>query len=180
MKKFFCTAILMIAAYTTCVAQEYETLEVDDDYKVLGIVKCENTKNQLYDATLEWVERNVRNYQNLRIREDKERGLVRFSWQCPFSHTVKLNTSSISYNGKVTFVCSVTVKDKKLRIQTDNMVADIIENALGRSTPRLWTLKSLMDLCKDNEHAALSGLQNTINGMTSGIMQYAVGGYDDF
>lgn len=126
MKRFFVMLAFAWICVGACVAQmKIENAQLDEKTLHFTIVcSCPQTKDVLFRAAKEWLSTNVKDFQKNLQYEDKESGTIKVKMTSGTVATKKRGKDAeIRMKGRFEYVTTVTVKDGKYRVKTDNLMA---------------------------------------------------------
>lgn len=125
MKRLLLFAMLAFMWVSNCVSQvKIESSEINQetlDYTI--VVSCPQGKDVLYRAAKEWLSTNLKNFQQNLQYDDRESGTIKVKMTSYLSSKKTLHGYDVSMVGHYEYVTTVTVKDGKFRVKTDNLMA---------------------------------------------------------
>lgn len=138
MKKYLSILLLYIGLSTSSVAQaKFEKMECDTmTYSFTAILSCPQSKDILYRAAKESLATHIPNFQQKLQYDDKETGTIKFrnSSYLYGTKTFPNNRPTIDMTGFVEYVVTITIKDGKYRVKTEDPMANWQESFIFNDT----------------------------------------------
>ena len=131
----------------SCMAQaKFEKADCDTmSYCFTAILSCPQSKDVLYRAAKETLATHIPNFQQKLQYDDKETGTIKFR-NSSYLHGTKTfpnNRSTIDMTGSVEYIVTITIKDGKYRVKTEDPMATWQESFIFNGTRQYNGSKSL-------------------------------------
>ena len=145
-KKFLPILLLYMSLATSCFAQaKFEKVDCDTmNYCFTAILSCLQSKDVLYRASKESLATHIPNFQQKLQYDDKETETIKFR-SSSYLHGTKTfpdNRPKIDMTGTVEYIVTITIKDGKYRVKTENPMAtwqeSFIFNGTRKDIGRKW------------------------------------------
>lgn len=137
-KKFLPILLLYMSLATSCFAQaKFEKVDCDTmNYCFTAILSCLQSKDVLYRASKESLATHIPNFQQKLQYDDKETETIKFR-SSSYLHGTKTfpdNRPKIDMTGTVEYIVTITIKDGKYRVKTENPMATWQESFIFNGT----------------------------------------------
>ena len=137
-KKFLPILLLYMSLATSCFAQaKFEKVDCDTmNYSFTAILSCPQSKDVLCRASKESLATHIPNFQQKLQYDDKETGTIKFR-SSSYLHGTKTfpdNRPKIDMTGTVEYIVTITIKDGKYRVKTENPMATWQESFIFNGT----------------------------------------------
>lgn len=138
MKKYLPILLLYMNLASSCFAQaKFEKVDCDTmNYCFTAILSCPQSKDVLYRASKESLATHIPNFQQKLQYDDKETGTIKFK-SSSYLHGTKNfpnNRPAIDMTGTVEYIVTITIKDGKYRVKTENPMATWQESFIFNGT----------------------------------------------
>ena len=137
-KKFLPILLLYMSLATSCFAQaKFEKVDCDTmNYSFTAILSCPQSKDVLCRASKESLATHIPNFQQKLQYDDKETGTIKFR-SSSYLHGTKTfpdNRPKIDMTRTVEYIVTITIKDGKYRVKTENPMATWQESFIFNGT----------------------------------------------
>lgn len=138
MKRYFSILLLYMSLVISCMAQaKFEKADCDTmSYCFTAILSCPQSKDVLYRAAKETLATHIPNFQQKLQYDDKETGTIKFR-NSSYLHGTKTfpnNRPTIDMTGSVEYIVTITIKDGKYRVKTEDPMATWQESFIFNGT----------------------------------------------
>lgn len=181
MKKYLLILLLYIGLATSCLAQaKFEKVDCDTmSYCFTAILSCPQSKEILYRAAKESLATNIQNFQQKLQYDDKETGTIKFR-NSSYLHARKTfpnNRPTIDMTGSVEYIVTISIKDGKYRVKTEEPMANWQESFFFNGTKqnngrKRLDLKGFTSWC-DYDQNVLESYSQDIGKIIAGIWMRA-------
>ena len=138
--------LFCISMATCCVAQvKVEKTDVNpENCNLTMVLSCPQSKDVLYRAAKEWLATHIQNFQQKLQYDDKATGTIKFR-NSSYLHATKnyRQKATIDMTGTVDYIVTITIKDFKYRVQTEDVMANWNEFFIFNGTKSSNGRKSL-------------------------------------
>lgn len=146
MKKILVLLLLWSSMTICCLAQvKVEKAECDtSNYNLTMVLSCPQSKEILYRAAKEWLATHIQNFQQKLQYDDKVTGTIKFR-NSSYLHATKSyrQKATIDMTGTFDYMVTITIKDFKYRVKTEDAVANWHEYFIFNGTKTSNGAKSL-------------------------------------
>ena len=176
-KNFLLILLLYMSLATSCFAQaKFEKVDCDTmNYCFTAILSCPQSKDVLCRASKESLATHIPNFQQKLQYDDKETGTIKFR-SSSYLHGTKTfpdNRPKIDMTGTVEYIVTITIKDGKYRVKTENPMAtwqeSFIFNGTRKDIGRKWLDLKGFTLWSDYNRKILESYSSDIGQIIADI-----------
>lgn len=176
-KKYLPILFLFMSLATFCFAQaKFEKVDCDTmNYCFTAILSCPQSKDVLYRASKESLATHIPSFQQKLQYDDKETGTIKFR-NSSYLHGTKTfpnNRPTIDMTGFVEYVVTITIKDGKYSVKTEDPMANWQESFIFNGTKQDNGRKRLdlkgFTLWSDYDRKILESYSSDIGQIIAGI-----------